>query len=144
MEVFIHTGHPQENSLVEERTAPGPDAPSSTTTPPSVTDVGSAESSTAASSVTDPLATNPRTNQVAVAYPMTTTTTTHLPDSVSGLTSLLIGVATSAGSSGISGRIVQSSGFHNGYRLHLKVPLDEEEGDRLLAFFLVDRAESPL
>ena len=115
MEVFIRIGHPQENSLVEERTVPEPDAPSSITTPPSVTDAGSGESLTAASSVTGPLATNRRTNQVAVAYPTTMTTTTHLPDSVSGLTSLLIGVATRAGSSGISGRIVQSSGFHNGY-----------------------------
>ena len=144
MEVFIRIGRPQENFLVEEHTAQESDAPSSTTTLPSVTDVGSGESSTAASSVTGPLATNRRTNQVAVAYPTTTTTTTHLPDSVSGLTLLLIGVATRAGSNGISGRIVQSSGFHNGYRLHLEVPLAEEEGDRLLASFLVDRAESPL
>ena len=66
MEVFIRIGRPQENSLVEERTAPEPDTPSSTTTPPSVTDVGSGESSTVASSVSGPLATNRRTNQVAV------------------------------------------------------------------------------
>ena len=71
MEVFIHIARQQENSLVEERTVPEPDVPSSTTTPQSVTDVGSGESSTAASSVSGPLATNPRTNQVAVAYPMT-------------------------------------------------------------------------
>ena len=144
MEVFIRIGRPQENSPVEGRTVLEPDAPSSTTTPPSVTDVGSGESSTAASSVTGPLATNRRTNQVAVAYPTTTTTTTHLPDSVSGLTSLLLRAVTRDGASSISGRIVQSNGFHNGYRLHLEVPLDEEEGDRLLASFLVDRAESPL
>ena len=132
MEVFIRIGRPQENLLVEERTVPGPDAQSSTTTPPPVMDVGSGESLTAASSVTDPLATNQRTNQVAVAYPTTTTITTHLPDSGSGLTSLLLRVVTRASVSSISGRIVQSSGFHNGYRLHLEVPLDEEEGDRLL------------
>ena len=144
MAVFIRIRRPQENSPVEERTVPEPDAPSSTTTPPSVTDVGSGESSTVALSVSGPQATNRRTNQVAVAYPTTTTTTTHLPDSVSGLTSLLVRVALRTGASSINGRIVQSSGFHNGYRLHLEVPLDEEEGDRLLASFLVDRAESPL
>ena len=65
-------------------------------------------------------------------------------DSVSGLTSLLIRVALRTGASSIHRRIVQSSGFHNGYQLHLEVPLDEEEGDRLLASFLVNRAESPL
>ena len=144
MEVFIRTGRPQENLLGQALTEQVLGGPSSTTTPPFSTDVGSGESSTAISSVTDLPATNPRTNQVAVAYLTTTTTTTHLPDSVSGLTSLLVRVALRTGASSIHGRIVQSSGFHNGYRLHLEVPLDEEEGDRLLASFLVDRAESPL
>ena len=143
MGVFIRTGRPQENLLDPELTAQVLDAPSSTTTPQSETAGGSGESSTAISSVTGPLATNPRRNQVAVAYPTTTTTTTHLPDSVSGLRSLLLELVLRTGASSIQGRIVQSRGFHNGYRLHLEVPLEEEDGDRLLASFLVDRAESP-
>ena len=143
MAVFIRIGRPQENLLGPALTEQVLGDRPSTTTPLSSTDVGSGESSTAISSVTDLLATNPRMNQVAVAYPTTTTITTHLPDSVSGLMSLLNGVVSRAGASSISGRIVQSSGFHNGYRLHLEVPLAEEEGDRLLASFLVDRAESP-
>ena len=144
MEVFIRIGRLQENLLGPALTEQVLGDQPSTTTPPSSTDVGSGESSTAISSVTNLPATNPRTNQVAVAYPTTTTITTHLPDSGSGLTSLLLRAVMRASVSSISGRIVQSRGFHNGYQLHLEVPLDKEEGDRLLASFLVDRAESPL